>query len=131
MNLMTLLKMVFGGGISNPGDDVAPPEANRLLKSNNPPQLVDVRSAEENRQGRISGSKLIPLHELGNRLSEIDKNKSVLLYCQGGNRSAMALRLLKGQGFTQVAHISGGISCWRSKGLPVEKQGIGGERKLA
>jgi rhodanese-related sulfurtransferase len=119
-NLLSILKMVFGAGSTNPADDVAPQEAIRLLKSNNSPQLVDVRSTAENRLGRIAGSKLIPLDELGNRLAEIDKNKSVLLYCQSGNRSSMALRLLKGQGFTQAAHISGGISSWRRKGLPVE-----------
>ena len=118
--LKTLLRMVFGAGSTNPEDEVGPQEALRRLKSAGSPQLVDVRSAEEHQQGRIAGSKLIPLPELGDRLGEIDRNKPVLLYCQSGKRSGMALRLLRERGFTQAAQISGGISAWKRDDLPVE-----------
>jgi rhodanese-related sulfurtransferase len=120
-NLLTLLKMMFGAGSTNPGDEVTPPEAIRRLKSNSPPQLVDVRSADEYRQGKIAGAKLIPLFDLGNRAKEIDKNKPLLLYCQSGNRSGMALRMLRGQGYTQAAHLAGGLSAWTRNGFPVDK----------
>jgi len=117
----SMAKMMFGLGPSDPTDEISPQEAFQRLKGRNSIQLVDVRSADEYRQVRIGGSKLIPLPELGNCLREIDKIKPVLLYCHGGNRSRVALGLLKGRGFTQAAHIVGGISAWSGQGLPVEK----------
>lgn len=123
MNMGTLssvLKSMLGLGVSDPSSEVTPKEAFERLKTSKIIQLMDVRSPEEYRQFRITGSKLIPLHELGNRLREIDKIKPVLLYCHSGARSGMALSLLKGKGYTQIAHISGGISAWKRNGLPVE-----------
>ncbi len=119
-SIISLFKMLLGVGPSDPSAELAPQEAFQRLKGGNPPQLVDVRSVEENRQGHIAGSKLIPLHELGKRLGEVDKNKPVILYCRSGSRSATALRLLKEKGFTKAAHIAGGIMAWSRSGLPVE-----------
>jgi adenylyltransferase/sulfurtransferase len=121
-NFLTMLKNALGLGPTDPTVEVSPQDAFQRLKGGKTIQLVDVRSVDEHRQMRIAGSKLIPLHELGNRLKEIDKIKPVLLYCHGGNRSGMALRLLKSQGYNQAAHIVGGISSWSRSGLPVESK---------
>lgn len=121
-DILSMFKSMLGLGSADPSVEISPQEAFQRLKGEKPPHLVDVRSLDEHRQGRIAGSKLIPLHELGVRLDEIDRNKPVLLYCHSGNRSSMALRLLKGQGFTQAAHIAGGMSAWRRNGLPIESR---------
>ena len=118
--LLTMVRMMLGLGPADPSAEISPQEAFQRLKGHKTIQLVDVRSPEEYRQMRIGGSKLISLNELESRLREIDKIKPVLLYCQGGNRSRMALGLLKSKGFTQAAHIVGGISAWNRNGLPVE-----------
>ena len=119
-DILSMFKSMLGLGPSDPSSEISPQEAFQRLKGGKTIQLVDVRSMDEHRQMRIAGSKLIPLNELGSRLKEIDKIKPVLLYCHGGNRSGMALRLLKGQGYTQAAHIKGGISAWSRSGMPVE-----------
>lgn len=119
-DILSMFKSMLGLGSSDPTAEISPQEAFQRLKAGKTIQLVDVRSPEENRQMRIAGSKLIPLNELGSRMKEIDKIKPVLLYCHSGNRSGMALRMLKGQGYTQAAHIVGGISAWSRSGLPVE-----------
>jgi len=119
-NFFSILKGLLGLGPSDPTANLAPTEAFQRLKSGNPHQLVDVRSGEENKQNRIAGSRHIPLQELGKRVPELDPNKPVLLYCQSGARSGMALRMLKGAGFSQAAHIRGGLSAWRFSNLPVE-----------
>ncbi len=116
----SLIKMLLGAGPSNPAAELSPQDAFQRIKGDKRIQLVDVRSAEENREGRITGSKLFPLHELANRLGEIDKTRPLILYCRSGNRSGMALRLLQDKGFTNAAHIAGGISSWGRSGLPIE-----------
>ncbi len=118
----SLIKSVLGLGVSDPAAEVSPQDAFERLKAGKTIQLVDVRSEEENKQGYITGARSIPLQELGNRTSEINKNEPVLLYCQSGARSGMALALLKGKGYSQIAHISGGISAWRRNNLPLETE---------
>ncbi len=122
--LNLLLKALLGGGAGDPSSNLSPEEAHRRLKEKNPPQLIDVRTREEYREARLQGSRLIPLHELGGRLREIDKAKPVLLYCRSGNRSGMAFQLLRSNGYLNVAHVRGGILAWGRSGLPVETQGI-------
>lgn len=62
--------------------------------------IVDVRSYIEYSGGHIAGSKNIPLDQLSPRLYEIETFETPLLVvCSGGNRSAMATKFLKGQGY--------------------------------
>lgn len=65
-------------------------------------QVVDVRSPSEFRSGHVPGSKNIPLDQIQARSKELDPAKPVLLCCASGSRSAMAVSLLKRQGFTDV-----------------------------
>lgn len=65
-------------------------------------QVVDVRTPAEFRSGHVPGSKNIPLDQLQTRSKELDPRKPVLLCCASGSRSAMAVSLLKRQGFTDV-----------------------------
>jgi len=72
-------------------------------------KVVDVRSPEEYRDGAYGGAVNIPLPELGRRLSEIPKDKPVVLYCASGARSSMGARVLKQAGFPDVVN-AGGLS---------------------
>lgn len=119
---LSMVKFMLGMGSVDPAAHLTPQEAQQRLKGNKPPQLVDVRTPDENRQVRIPGSRLIPLQELGNRMGEMDKNKPLIVYCRSGSRSSMALSLLKDNGFSNTAHISGGIMAWSRNGLPVESR---------
>ena len=96
------------------GADVA---ASRLASST-PPVLVDVRSAGERAQKRIDGSVHIPLNHLIDRLTEIPKDRPVLLHCAGGYRSSIGASLLQRAGFTDVSELAGGIAAWETAGLP-------------
>ena len=74
--------------------------------------LLDVRSSQEFSSGHIDGAVSISVQELAGRLDELgDKNGAIVVYCQSGNRSAMAKRLLESNGFTNV-HDMGGIGQW-------------------
>jgi rhodanese-related sulfurtransferase len=63
----------------------------------------------------------MPMGEVPNRLSEIPKDKTVIVQCRSGNRSDQVTTFLEQQGFTNIHNLSGGINAWQSAGLPVEQ----------
>jgi phage shock protein E len=69
--------------------------------------VVDVRSAEEFRDGGYPGAVNIPLDALASRLHELPKDKPVVLYCASGARSGVAARHLKRSGFNDVVNAGG------------------------
>lgn len=75
--------------------------------------LIDVRTPEEHHLSHIGG-KLIPLVELPQRLGEIHPNHPVIVYCQSGPRSLLALKTLLDAGFTTVNYLIGGVSAYGS-----------------
>ena len=77
--------------------------------------LLDVRSPEEFAQGRVPGSKNIPVSEIRRVEAEIlDKNATIFSYCYSGARSKQAVAALKHMGYNNVVNI-GGISSYKGK----------------
>jgi NADPH-dependent 2,4-dienoyl-CoA reductase/sulfur reductase-like enzyme/rhodanese-related sulfurtransferase len=72
-------------------------------------QLVDVRTPEEWNAGHLATAVSIPLHELRDRLDELDPALPVATVCRGGQRSYYASRILRQKGFADVRTISGGM----------------------
>ena len=81
--------------------------------------LVDVRERDEFDAARAPGAKLIPLSEFAARVTELPKDKEVVLICAGGVRSARAAEYAEAQGYT-VTNLEGGMNAWAAAGLPVE-----------
>jgi rhodanese-related sulfurtransferase len=77
-------------------------------------QVVDVRSLAEFAGGHAAGSVNIPLPEIAERARELDPNRTVIVCCASGTRSAMAAHRLRGQGFKHVLN----AGSWRSLRLP-------------
>lgn len=100
--------------------EVSREEAQRMVEEG--AQLVDVRADHEWEAGRIVGATHIPLAELAERTGEIDKDRPVVLYCRGGNRSTMAAEALAEAGF-DAAKLSDGIVGWDEADLPLEPEG--------
>lgn len=82
---------------------------------------LDVREQSEYDAGHIPGVTLIPTGQVGSRLSDIPKDKPVIVTCRTGNRSAAVTQFLQEQGYTNVHNMQGGIVAWQSAGFPVEK----------
>jgi rhodanese-related sulfurtransferase len=85
-------------------------------------QLVDVRAGHEWEAGRIAGAVHLPLAELAERAAEIDRERPVVLYCRGGNRSTMATEALAAEGY-EAAKLEEGIVGWAGEGLALEPEG--------
>ncbi|MCX6073213.1 MAG: rhodanese-like domain-containing protein [Campylobacterales bacterium] len=99
---------------------ITPAQASELLKNNKEVFLLDVRTPAEFSQERIKGSTLIPLHDLSQSLSKLNKvkDKTVIVYCRSGNRSVSASRILAKNGFIPL-NLKGGIGLWQNEGLSV------------
>jgi|TARA_E500000178_G_scaffold319517_1_gene341875 rhodanese-related sulfurtransferase len=82
--------------------------------------LVDVRSANDFKQGHIHGSINIPHNALASRTSELEKHKSslIVLADQMGQHAGTAGGLLTKQGY-DIRRLSGGISQWKHSNLPL------------
>jgi rhodanese-related sulfurtransferase len=85
-------------------------------------QLVDVRADHEWEMGRIEGAVHLPLAELADRTDEIDKDRPVVFYCRGGNRSTMATEALAAAGY-DARKLSEGIVGWAEAGSPLAPEG--------
>ncbi|HVL54344.1 MAG TPA: rhodanese-like domain-containing protein [Vitreimonas sp.] len=92
--------------------------------------LVDLREPNERvEQGAIPGS----VHAARGMLEfwadpsssyhrpEFDPNRRVILHCASGGRSALAADTLAQLGYTNVAHLDGGIKAWKESGQPIDE----------
>jgi NADPH-dependent 2,4-dienoyl-CoA reductase/sulfur reductase-like enzyme/rhodanese-related sulfurtransferase len=75
--------------------------------------LLDVRRPDERAQGFIPGSSHIPLDELRRRLSELPRDREIIAYCQSGQRSYIAARILSHHGF-RVRNLTGSYRTWQA-----------------
>ena len=57
----------------------------------------------------------VPTGEFLHRISEIDRDREVVVYCRSGSRSAWAVRLLLDRGFESVLNLKGGLLGWRAE----------------
>jgi adenylyltransferase/sulfurtransferase len=83
--------------------------------------ILDVREPWEYKIAQIGG-KLIPLKEVPQRLSEIDRDREVIVQCKSGGRSQRIAELLKQQGYPRVVNLAGGILAWASEIDPAVKK---------
>ncbi|SDH96031.1 FAD-dependent oxidoreductase [Desulfosporosinus hippei] len=70
--------------------------------------IIDVRDEEERKAKFIRGSLHIPVNDLRSKLSELPKDKEIVVYCEIGLRGYVAYRILTQHGFTQVRNLCGG-----------------------
>ncbi|HET8705775.1 MAG TPA: rhodanese-like domain-containing protein [Pseudomonadales bacterium] len=93
-----------------------------LQSSSAKPLLVDVRSADEFKQGHVPGAINIPHDQVQTRLSEFGaKDRDIILYCHSGRRSGLASQVLSAAGFSHVRHLEGDMMGWQAKQRPIEK----------
>ena len=82
-----------------------------------------MRDPGEYGAGHILGAKNLPVSRIDEGGAELAKRKDrpLIVYCEGSDRSSKAAAALRRQGFTRVVNLSGGLGAWQQAGLPVEK----------
>jgi molybdopterin/thiamine biosynthesis adenylyltransferase/rhodanese-related sulfurtransferase/molybdopterin converting factor small subunit len=94
-------------------DEITATELKQRLDRGDDIQIIDVREPHEFEIARIPDTKLIPLAQVVNRMTEIDASRETVLHCKGGVRSAKAIEALKQAGFNgKLINLKGGITAW-------------------
>ena len=107
---------------------IPPARLDRALRGDTPEGLesgvtvVDVRTLAEYEQAHVPGARHIPLEELNERASELDRDQTIVLYElssveTGAAQGAMTLYTL---GFAHLAVLEGGVQRWYADGYAIE-----------
>jgi rhodanese-related sulfurtransferase len=101
---------------------VGPAELQTRLEGGEQIVVIDVREPDEFAKGKIPGAYTIPRGVLEMQLDgRLPREATVVLYCGGGARSALACKSLADMGYDQVENLDGGWGAWIRLGLPVEQ----------
>jgi rhodanese-related sulfurtransferase len=102
--------------------EVAPADLQSRLSGGEQVVVIDVREPEEFARGKIPGAYTIPRGLLEMQVDgRLPREATVVLYCAGGGRSALAAKSLADMGFGKVENLQGGFGAWVNSGLPVEQ----------
>lgn len=105
-------------------------EAKQLIDSGQDPLVVDVREPGEYQQGHIKGAIHIPRGVMEMKVDRTtpafdpkfaDPQKTIIVHCAAGGRSAVAAQTMKAMGYTNVCSMEGGFDGWTKSGYPVER----------
>jgi rhodanese-related sulfurtransferase len=85
--------------------------------------LVDLRSANQFKDGHIEGARNVPGDQLAADAKALERlaGKSLVLYCDNGATTRAALRTLARVGAKDVFSLRGGLAAWKQENLPVVK----------
>ncbi len=98
-------------------DRITPAALQERLVRSEAPAVLDVRTENEFLESKSKGSRNIPVNHLEERIEKVPDDTPVVVYCESGYRSSMALGILERQGLTNVSHLVGGIAAWRASRL--------------
>jgi rhodanese-related sulfurtransferase len=104
--------------------NITPEEANTMIMiSSFPIHIIDVRTPEEYNGGHIENAVNVNYNSgnFSDEISRFDKDRTYIIYCRTGARSAGARDIMKELGFQKIYNMDGGITDWIAKGLPVVK----------
>src|SRR5579872_320284 len=99
-------------------------ELYQLMDAGNPPLIVDVRSptAVQLEPRRIPGAMHIPLHDVGEHVASLPRDRDIVAYCTCPNEASAAqvAKLLMNHGFKRVRPLHGGLDAWIEAGYSVD-----------
>ena len=105
--------------------EVTTEQVEALLQSPHPPEIIDVREQDEYRAGHLPGARGIGRGILEYHIADEipDTEREIVLYCRGGNRSALAAQSLGEMGYTNVRSMTGGYRKWNEEGRAETTEG--------
>ena len=93
-------------------EQLTPYELKSWMKQGRAFFLADVREEWEHAEYNIGGTS-IPLGTIMSRKLEFPHDQDIVLYCEKGIRSVIAIQRLEENGFTRLFNLSGGIKAWK------------------
>ena len=112
---------------------MTPRELQTQLTASDRPQVLDVRTDDEWREGHLPGALHIMGGYLPDRIGDVARDRPLVVMCGSGYRSTIAASVLERAGFEDVTNLTGGMKAWTDAGLetardePVgtSKRGVG------
>ncbi len=99
-------------------------EAYKIIQNNNPNLVVlDVRTSAEYNSGHIANAINIDVSSasFNSTVSQMGQDKTYLVYCQMGGRSATATKTMQQLGFKDLLNLNGGLNQWKDRGYLIVK----------
>ena len=90
--------------------------------------VLDVRTADEWREGHISGAHHMPYTSMAPQLEvraqldrlDLEPSEAIAVICAAGNRSSTAISLMLRHGYRNPLNVTGGMEAWNHAGLPTD-----------
>ena len=103
-------------------DSIDAKTALALIENDDNTSILDVRTIPEYREGHLVDATLIPLDKLEANIDKLKpyQNKKIIVYCNSGNRSVSASRILEENGFSPI-NVKGGIIDLKAAGAQIIK----------
>ena len=103
---------------------IDPTDAYNQLNSNHDIILIDVRTEEEIRISKISGSINIDFDSKSfyDSLLTLNKSKKYFIYCRSGRRSTITVNYMRENGFHESYNVDGGINSWKNQNLDLKRK---------
>lgn len=103
--------------------EISPREAIARRARGDDVVYLDVREPNEWNLFHIPGAVHVPLAQVAERVGEaVDRGADVIVYCAGGNRSALAADTMRGMGYEKVASMAEGVRGWMYAGGELEEE---------
>ncbi len=97
-------------------------ELDQLLRQDNPPTIIDVRTSIAQQQGRIPGAMVLSDDDVNALVINNELNSEVVIYCSCPNEASAArlAKKLMQRGYTKVRPLTGGIDAWVAAGFSLD-----------
>ena len=101
--------------------EVSPKEVQEMRRRGDDVVYLDVREPNEWNLGRIPGAVHVPRGVLETKIEQtVPRDRKVVIYCAGGNRSALAADTMQQMGYANVVSMADGWRGWVQNGGEVE-----------
>ncbi len=111
MSIYSTIKRIFRKERNCKANEIDYENAKIILKNDKEAILLDVRSPQEYKEEHLEGSINMPLYDVEKEIKNTIKNKecTIIVYCQSGNRSKKAVEILSKDGYENLYNIKGGM----------------------
>lgn len=96
-----------------PIEEITAVELKKRFDNNEEVQILDIREPHELAIGKLPGTKAIPFGQIVRRKAELDPARDTIVICKVGQRSQMAIRVLRESGYTgKLMNLKDGMNAW-------------------
>lgn len=107
--------------INGNGEKVSCTRFYEIMNESEHAVVLDTRICKEFKTDRIPGALYAGEKKVLRKLvSDMDKDRPLLIYCDYGDRSETVIEILEKEGFKKLYHLEEGLDEWRKQGFPID-----------